>query len=321
LVQQHDAGACHLTETARRSLRVILNGKAASDPAVQEAFREIRGQGHRIDMRVTEHGGDATRFAAESAAAGFDLTVAAGGDGTVNEVVNGLMTGHPSVRTALAVMPVGTANDFARACDIPLNDPAQSLRLAVQGRPRYVDVGQVNDRFFINGVSAGFGAEAAARTPETLKKTLGPAAYPLTGIATAAAMTRHAVRIISDQAQWQEEMIHMAVGNSRFTGGGISLTPKALLDDGLLDLVLVRAASAIEFAALAAEMTRIGEPENRYILYMQMASFRIELAEPTSVNVDGEPIDAHLLAFRVHPRRLPVVLPPEVPMLTRPVSA
>jgi lipid kinase YegS len=295
-------------------LCVILNGKAASDPAVRAALEQIRRDGHHLKVRVTRDRGDAVLFAAESAAAGLDLTVAAGGDGTINEVVNGIMASESSAHTALAIVPLGSANDFARACGIPVDDPVQSLLLAVEGRPRFIDVGQADARFFVNLVSAGFGAEAAARTPELMKRVLGGAAYPVTGLATAVAMVPRTVTIITEEGHWQEEMIHMAVANGRLAGGGIPVAPKAQLDDGLLDLVVIRAAGLQDLAALVLELGRIGEPDNRHITYRQLASLRLELDERTQLNVDGEPMDAHALDFRVHPRRLAVVLPPGAPM-------
>ena len=120
---------------------------------------------------MTRKEGDARRFAAE--AGGADLLIAAGGDGTLNEVVHGLMDLSKAARPALGVVPLGTANDFAAGCGIP-RDPEQALALCLEGQRVPIDVGKANEHWFLNAASVGFGAAVTATTPPELKRLAWP---------------------------------------------------------------------------------------------------------------------------------------------------
>ena len=167
-------------KTKARSKRVhlILNGKVAGNDALRAAVARQRAAGHRIEVLVTSEMGDARRFASE--AGKVDLLIAAGGDGTLNEVLHGLMDLSEATRPILGIVPLGTANDFATGCGIP-RDPAKALALCMKGEAVPIDVGKANDHWFINAASAGFGAEITATTSPELKRLLGPAAYTMMG--------------------------------------------------------------------------------------------------------------------------------------------
>jgi diacylglycerol kinase family enzyme len=145
---------------AKKSLRLVVNGKVANNEALRAAVAQQRGLGHGVEVRVTWEGGIARRFSSQPEEA--DVVAAVGGDGTVNEVLHGLMTLPAEAPPALAVIPLGTANDFARGCGVPL-DPSQALALCVVGDPVAADVGQANNRWFINAASIGFGAAVTAK--------------------------------------------------------------------------------------------------------------------------------------------------------------
>ena len=159
------------------------------------------------------------------------MVVAVGGDGTVNEVLHGLMTLPTEARPALAVIPLGTANDFARGCGIPL-DPSQALALCVAGDPVAADVGRANNRWFINAASIGFGAVVTATTPPELKRLLGGAAYTLMAAILATNFRPYEGRLLLPDQELTGPDVVAIVGNGRQT--------RALLDDGLLDLLVVR---------------------------------------------------------------------------------
>ncbi|MGI9519837.1 MAG: YegS/Rv2252/BmrU family lipid kinase, partial [Pirellulaceae bacterium] len=181
-----------------RFIRLVLNGKSSGKPEVRSAVSSVRDQGHRVEVRVTWEFGDAARYAAEAVQDNADVLVAAGGDGTVNEVVTGLMGTDSPDASALAIIPLGTANDFATGCGVPIGDPLAALDLAATGRAVAIDVGKANDRYFVNVASGGFGAEVTTQTPPELKKALGGVAYVVSGIATAAKMTPHRCSLILD---------------------------------------------------------------------------------------------------------------------------
>ena len=306
-----------MMDSRQRWLRLIVNGKAAGDVGLRAAVGRLRSGGTHVEVRVTWEGGDAARLAAEAGLAGVDVVVAAGGDGTINEVVTGLMGLDGSFDTAVAVVPFGTANDFATGCDIPKGDPWAALKLAAEGRATPIDVGKVNSRYFINVASGGFGAQVTAETPPQLKKAIGGAAYSLMGLVTAAKMTPYRGKLITPDGEQPGSMILMAVGNGRCAGGGYQVAPKALLDDGLLDVMVVVDVDVREFGLLLSELMNLGAAENRYAVYRQLRSFRIQAEQPLHMNLDGEPILDTSFDFDILPRRLPFILPESAPLSGR----
>ena len=147
---------------SKLSLRLIVNGKAAADPTLRAAVSELRESGQAAEVRATWEGGDAGRFASEAVNDGVDVIIAAGGDGTVNEVAAGMLSVQVPSPSALAVVPYGTANDFATGIGIPKGDPLAALQLAATGDATPIDIGRVNGRIFVNVTSGGFGAEVTA---------------------------------------------------------------------------------------------------------------------------------------------------------------
>ena len=125
----------------KRSMRLIVNGKAAGDPALRTAVHAIRDEGYRLEVRVTWEAGCAARYAAEAVNDGVDVAIAAGGDGTINEVANGVLQASPSSEIAIGVVPYGTANDFATGCEVPIGDPLAALRLITEAEARPIDIG------------------------------------------------------------------------------------------------------------------------------------------------------------------------------------
>src|SRR5205809_4256451 len=138
-----------------RKVQLILNGKVVGNDALRTAVVRQRAVGHSIEVRVTWEKGDARRFVAEGGE--VDLLIAAGGDGTLNEVVHGLMDLPTVARPVLRVVPLGTANDFATGCGIP-RDPEEALALRLDGQGVPIDTGKVIKHWFVNAARPGFGA-------------------------------------------------------------------------------------------------------------------------------------------------------------------
>jgi lipid kinase YegS len=298
-----------------KRIRVILNGKGAGSPQVRTAVHQMREEGHPLEVRCTWEGGDAERFARESIADGVDVLVAGGGDGTLHEVVNGLMKAEPAAGIALGVLPLGTANDFARGCGIPL-EPYDALRLAVSGSPVSVDLAEANGIFFVNVASGGFGAEVTTGTPTQLKKALGGGAYAVVGVLTAAKMTPYEGRFVGPSESAQGSFIALAVGNARQAGGGFQVTPKAYLNDGLLDLMVIADFQTRELGLVLDELQNFDDPKNRFVHYRQSPAFEIEVPGTLPINLDGEPYRWHRIAFGVKPGALRIVLPERCSLLS-----
>jgi diacylglycerol kinase (ATP) len=300
-------------ETAVR-IAFIVN---APDPATVAALRTevsgLREGGHEVSARLTFEGGDAVHFASEAVAAGAELIVAAGGDGTLNEVVNGMMqcvasrSGTEPPR--LGLVPLGTANDFAAYLGLPTEIEA-AVDTAVSGRARHCDVGRVNDRYFLNVSTAGFGAEATQETPSEVKRALGSVAYLVTGVQKFARLQPSIARFTMDgEFVFEGGFLLFAVGNTTLTGGGNRLTPEARIDDGLLDVCVVRDMARAELVRLLPELRagrHIGHPA---VVYRQARSLTVEAAAELSINADGEPMSGRAFHYRLADRHIMVMAP------------
>ncbi|MGI9454952.1 MAG: lipid kinase YegS [Aeoliella sp.] len=299
----------------RRWMRLVVNGKAAGDPGLREAVAHTRDQGHRVEVRATWESGDAFHYAAAAADEGVEVVVAGGGDGTVNEVAAGLVEAGPESRTAMGVVPYGTANDFASGMGILKGEPKSALDLAARGSATRIDVGRVNDRIFVNVASGGFGAQVTASTPPELKKAIGGAAYSLMGVVTAAKLNPYDCKLIlPDGTEDKGRLLLMAVGNGRQCGGGYQVTPYAYPDDGLLDVVAIHDVDISKIGLVLSEILDMRAKSNRFVTYRRLPSFSIELNQPFQMNLDGEPYRDRLFEFSVLPRALPFVLGPNAPL-------
>jgi len=267
----------------------------------------LRAEGHEVELTETAAPGDGARLAREASESGAGVVVAAGGDGTLNEVVNGL--GAASRRARLAVVPLGTANDFAGGLGVP-ESPAAALRLAVHGRARETDLARCNDRWFINVSTGGFGAEATEQAPSESKKLLGPWAYVVKGARQFTDLRAVRARFETETGVLHDgEFLLFAVGNGKRTGGGSMLTPRAELDDGLLDVTVVKAVPRVDFLTLLPDLRAGTHLESPDIRYDRVASLTVRTAEPVTVNVDGEPTRGEVFEYSVERGALEVMEP------------
>lgn len=298
-----------------RTLSIILKQEAAEDDALREAVADLRSRGHTVDVRVMWEAGDAGRFATEAASNGVDVVVAGGGDGTLNEVANALSGAGFLGRCALGVLPLGTANDFAVACNIPIDDPLAALRLAAEATPTRIDLGRMNERLFVNAASGGYGAEVTAQTPPGAKKFLGGLSYLLAGLAHLGDLTAHPTRVTAPGFEWEGALVGFTVGNGRQAGGGFKVTPRALLDDGLLDVVLFPEVPLQALGALAKDLLGPAtDAPYQHLITCQAPWVAFEVVEPIQVNLDGEPAQSTSFHFGVHDERLAICLPPSAPL-------
>jgi lipid kinase YegS len=275
--------------------------------ALRAEVERLRAEGHVVEIRTTSEAGDGERFAREEADGGADLLIAAGGDGTLNEVVNGLAPA--ARRPRLAVVPLGTANDFAMGLRIP-PDVYGAMAVALEGRPREVDLPIVNDRYFINVSTGGFGAEATEQAPNDSKRMLGSWAYLVTGARQFVDLRPVAgVVEVDDRVVHEGDFLLFAVGNARQTGGGSLLTPRAELHDGLLDLLVVRAVPRLDFLAMLPDLRAGTHLESPDIVYAQASSILIRTTEVLSVNADGEPLRGTSFHYRLEAAPLTVMMP------------
>jgi lipid kinase YegS len=296
-----------------KRVHLVLNGKVAANDALRAAVARHRKAGHRIEVRVTWEKGDARRFV--SGAGQVDLLIAAGGDGTVNEVLHGLMDLSEATRPTLGIVPLGTANDFAMGCDIP-RDPLKALALCMRGEGVPIDVGKANEHWFINAASSGFGAEITATTSPELKRLLGAAAYTMMGAILAINLRHYQGSLILPDREITGSGLVAIVGNGRQTGGGIQVAPRACIDDGLLDVLVVRQISPTALLAAARELQQL-PADGEYISYRQTPWLEVHSEATIPVNLDGEPLSFSKVRYEVLPKAIQVIVPPNCPLLSQ----
>lgn len=273
----------------------------------RRAVADLRRDGHRVTPRLTLEEGDAMRYAHAVARARYDLVIAAGGDGTVNEVVNGVVRSPWQPR--LGIVPVGTANDFAAGLGLP-TEVEDALRVAVRGHATAVDVARANDRCFVNVSTGGFGTAASGSAKPEIKRRLGTWAYVITGVREFVDLRPGRARFTTrDGPLYRGAFLLFAVGNARRTGGGSRLTPRAEFGDGKLDVLVVPEMSTMEFLALLPELRAGTHVHSPKVVYEQSPTVRVEAERPLSVNVDGEPMRGTRIDYGLTDRPLSVMTP------------
>ncbi|MDH1103252.1 lipid kinase YegS [Pseudomonas mosselii] len=293
---------------SERKALLILHGKQAGNDEVRAAVGQLRERGWTLDVRLTWEGGDAQRLVGEALAAGYGQLVAGGGDGTLRDVAEAM--GLAATQASLALLPLGTANDFARAAGVPLEPQAALDLLEVPARP--IDLGRVGDQLFLNMATGGFGSQVTANTSEDLKKVLGAAAYLFTGLSRFSELQAASVELQGPGFHWQGELLALGIGNGRQAGGGHVLCPEATVDDGLLDIGILPAPQEVA-GALRDLLAGDG-----LFVRARLPWVEIKGAQGLDMNLDGEPLQAASLRFEAMPRALRVHLPADSPLLSRP---
>ena len=292
-------------------VRIIVNPAAgtAGDREPLEQLRDrLRAAGHRVDVMETAASGDAERLAAVAASAGVDVVVAAGGDGTLNEVVNGVASAADGLsRCTIGLLPAGTGNDFARTLGIADADAA--IAALVDGHVRAVDLVSLGDRVFLNASAGGFTAETSANVTSGLKQAVGPLAYLIGG---ARALLEHEptrARVEAGGRVIEADLQLFAVCNGTFIGGGHQLAPDARPDDGLMEVCLVRATSTLDFLALLPRLSTGDHVEDDDVVYFRTREVTLTFQKPTQVNTDGELLEVAGCHYVLRPGAVRVIAP------------
>ncbi len=290
---------------------LILNGKEAGNQDVRNAVRNLRDEGVILHVRVTWEQGDAKRYVDEAAVLAVETIIAGGGDGTINEVASALMALPESNRPSLGILPLGTANDFATSCSIPLQID-NALQLAVKGRAVAIDLAQVNDKhYFINMATGGFGTRITAETPEKLKAVLGGASYFIHGLMRMDTIKADSCEIRGPGFEWSGDALVIGIGNGRQAGGGQPLCPDALINDGLLQLRLL-----IAEELLPALLTSVFSGEkNKNVIETTLPWLEITAPHDITFNLDGEPLSGKNFRIEVIPNAIQCRLPPNCELL------
>lgn len=289
---------------------LILNGKGAAIEELREAVSALRAEGVKLDVRVTWEHGDAARYVAEAVGLGCETVIAGGGDGTINEVA-GALAQLNGVKPALGIVPLGTANDFATACNIP-PVPEQALQLAVKGNAVAIDLARVNSQhFFINMATGGFGTRITTETPEKLKAALGGVSYFIHGLLRLDTLKADRCEITGPDFQWEGDALVIGIGNGRQAGGGQQICPDALINDGLLQLRLLTSEELLP----SFLRSLLNNEENKNIVSVSLPWLDITAPHDMTFNLDGEPLTGKQFHIEVLTGAIQCRLPPQCELL------
>jgi diacylglycerol kinase (ATP) len=295
-----------------RSAKLIVNpiaGRGRAGALLPDIQSTLKSLGIDADVAHTHAPGEAAALAQRAKEDGFELVIAAGGDGTQNEIVNGLMRAANAHATGtLAIIPVGSGNDFVKMLDVPLDWRAACEKIA-NGKTRRIDVGCVNGRYFLNNVGIGFDAQVGIEA----RKVTWARGFTIYVVALARNMllsyrTPHATIELDDQS-FEQTITLLTVGNGRCSGGGFWLTPNALIDDGLFDVCIARGLTKPQILALIPDVMKGTHINKEPVRMAQARKVVVTSDEPLPVHADGEILytDARQLVVEILPQKLDVI--------------
>jgi YegS/Rv2252/BmrU family lipid kinase len=283
----------------------IVNPVAGNGVGARIASRiaaDFRGHGMRVDVVRAPAPDEAARLAREGAADGYRVIIAAGGDGTANEVANGIAGSG----AALALYPIGSGNDFARALGYPRRR-SEVPRFLRGARRRVIDVGELNGRIFVNSAGVGIDGQVAQRVAATSRvvgKTLGYFVGSLIGIAT---YRPQPMRVLINGELLSGRFLAIVAANGTHFGSGMHVAPQASLDDGQLDILLAGDLSRWFSLITLAKLYRGTHVDGKKIVMRHARALEIELERPLRAQLDGETTTTQHLSIRVRPGALEVL--------------
>ena len=274
---------------AKRTL-LILNRKSAARPDLRAAVRPLEKE-LGIKVIIPWSGKDLRKYVREAVRGGVTRVIAGGGDGTLNSVASAVLRLDTKAPVSLGLVPLGTANDFARSFGDRGSDLEKSVRVAATGDAEPIDVGIINGKPFVNVASGGFGAMITATTPKEMKKRLGGLAYTLFGLARLSDAKSVPAQITIDGGDpYRVSISALAIANSRYAGGGFDVAPEAEVSDGLLDLSVLSAERLMPENLPFGRLPDIYDPEEGIVQRTRLRTMVLETSQPFHMNLDGEPM-------------------------------
>lgn len=272
-----------------KTARIIYNptsGKEQFKQSLALVLQKFEAAGYITSTHATTAPNDATKAAILACEVNVDLLIVAGGDGTVSEVINGLA--QCETRPTLGVIPVGTVNDYAKALHIS-DDIFKAIDTIIDGVPVDIDVGKMNDKYFMNIAGGGKITEVSYEAPSRLKAIIGPLAYYVKGIEFLPKITSSEVRIEYDGEVFEGKIMLFLIGLTNSIGGFDKLVPDPVFDNGKFSLFIVKEASLVELAHLMTLVTRGEHLDHPKMLAVQAKEILIEGVDNSmQLNLDGE---------------------------------
>ena len=288
--------------------KLIANPKAGQGRAgrlLPQILKRLKEIGQDVDMATTGKQGDGIRLAKEAVEQGYKLIIAGGGDGTLNEVINGMV----SSEATMGVIPLGTVNVFCQETGIGL-DSLAACEVIKEGVARRIDLGLAGSRYFILCAGIGFDAHVISELEPEFKRIMEAMAYPLSGIKSLFSWKPTKMFIQIDDQPIKRNGFLVVIGNiSSYTGPGISVTPLASLDDGWLDLCIFKKRTVFDILRYIIGIIARRHTEFPDIEYFKTKRVHIEAEEPVLVHTDCEVIGRVPMEFRVAKKALSMILP------------
>jgi diacylglycerol kinase (ATP) len=290
---------------------IVYNPAAGQSPDLKTTLDRVanlwRDLGWQVQIAATTAPGDATTKAKTAAQSGYNAVIAAGGDGTVNEVMNGLV----GTDTALGVLPLGTVNIWAREMGLSM-DMLKAADSLGKSELTKIDVGMAGNRYFLLMAGIGFDAAVTATVRSEEKKLLGAIAYVKQAIQIAWNFRGVRLKLRIDGKRVRGKILMVIVGNSQLYGGVIKFTAHATIDDGLLDVCVIKGRGMLSaprrlISIFARHYNR--DPQVKYYQAKQV-EIRRKRGKALPVQVDGDYLGTTPMSFRVVPDSLWIMVPP-----------
>ena len=297
--------------------KLIVNPIAGKDAAADHLTvmnRCLRARVGTLDIVITVKEGDAIRAGQSAVEDGYDHIFVAGGDGTLNEVLNGVARVEGGLDlVTIGLIPLGTGNDFANALGLP-EDVEAAIQMLLDGDPVAVDIGRLNDRYFVNVSAGGFIAEVSDAVNPQLKNLAGKLAYLIGGVQVLLEYEPVGARLRVDHSRAgassapappevpsDVRLYTFAVCNSRLVGGGRLIAPHARIDDGQLDVCLIRAMPTVEFVGLLRRVSNGEHVDDERVSYFRARELELTFDRVIKINTDGQVLEADVCHYRILP--------------------
>lgn len=282
------------------------SGKADAKKYKETTINVLEGLGYEVIIKETEKQDDATVFAKQACSEKIDFLLAMGGDGTINEVVNGLA--EQLHQPLFSFIPLGTVNDFARALGIPL-EPELAIEALKMTHTQMVDIGQIGDKYFMNIVAVGEIGSRVAETTVEQKTKIGSLAYLLEGTKAIISNKEIEMTITHDLGIWKGAPMLVLVALTNSVGGFEKMVNSAEINDGKLHIYIIKQAGLASIARMGAKILIGALEKDSGVEVIESTNVLIESQSPIYCNVDGDEGDCTPLQIKVLPKHLKMLIP------------
>lgn len=286
-------------------IKLLLNpeaGRGRASKRIGRALQAFERLGASVELEASTSRENLSELAAEASDGSYDRVVACGGDGTVHWVLRGLERS----RATMAVLGLGSGDDFARVIGMP-HDVDRACEVILSGATREVDVGLANGLPFVGVAGLGFDSEVARYANDHVRYLRGSLVYLYSILRVIQKFTPHEVRVRMGGETRVEQIMFMAAGNTHRYGGGIAIVPTAKPDDGLLDVCIVERCSRWQLLRTLPLAYSGGHVKRPFVRIERTDRVEIRSAEPLEVFADGEPITRTPVEISIAPQKLRVV--------------